>query len=122
MNDRIQIVSIIGSLLIIGFVIELVRRRRLRVEYSILWLLAGTCLLALSVFRDGLDSFAEFIGVDYAPAALFLAAIVFGVLLFIHLTTVITKLADQNVSLAQRIAILESRIEDEQNGRHEGRA
>jgi len=30
----------------------------------------------------------------------------------IHLTTVITKLADQNVKLAQRIALLESRLEE----------
>jgi methionyl-tRNA formyltransferase len=43
---------------------------------------------------------------------LFLAGLVFGVLLFVHLTTVITKLADQNVRLAQRIAILESKLED----------
>lgn len=112
MNERIQIVSIIGSLVIMGFVVELVRRRRLRVEYSILWLLAGACLVSLSIFRDGLDRLGAFVGVAYPPAALFLAALVFGVLLFIHLTTVITKLADQNVTLAQRIALLESRLEN----------
>ncbi len=112
MNDRIQIVSILGSLVIVGLVIELVRRRKLRVEYSILWLLAGASLVALSVFRDALDSFGRLLGVAYAPAALFLAALVFGVLLFIHLTTVITRLADQNVRLAQRIAMLELRLQD----------
>ena len=111
MNDRIQIVSIVGSLLIMGFVFELVRRRRLRVEYSILWLVAGVGMLALSVFRDALDALASAAGVAYAPAALFLAALVFGILLSIHLTTVITKLADQNVRLAQRIALLEARID-----------
>jgi hypothetical protein len=112
MNDRIQIVSIIGSLVIVGLVVELVRRRRLRVEYSILWLLAGACLVALSVFREELDRLGHLLGVAYAPAALFLAALVFGVLLFIHLTTVITHLADQNVKLAQRIALLEMRLHD----------
>lgn len=111
MFDRIQIVSIVGSILIMGFVVELVRRRRLRVEYSILWLIAGACLIGLSVFRDILDRFGQFVGVAYAPAAIFLAALVFGVLLSVHLTTVITKLADQNVKLAQRIALLESRLE-----------
>ena len=112
MYDRIQIVSILGSVLIMGLVVELVRRRRLRVEYSILWLLAGACLTALSIFRDGLERFGHLVGVAYAPAAIFLAALVFGVLLSIHLTTVITKLADQNVKLAQRIALLESRLEE----------
>ena len=112
MFDRIQIVSIVGSVLIMGFVVELVRRRRLRVEYSILWLLSGACLIALSLFRDGLDRFGELVGVHYAPAAIFLAAMAFGVLLFVHLTTVITRLADQSVRLAQRIALLESRIDE----------
>lgn len=112
MNDRIQIVSIVGSILIMGFVVELVRRRRLRVEYSILWLVAGGCLIGLSVFRGVLESFGQLVGVAYAPAAIFLAALVFGVLLSVHLTTVITKLADQNVKLAQRIAILESKLDD----------
>ena len=112
MYDRIQIVSIAGSVIIMAFVVELVRRRRLRVEYSILWLLAGGFLIGLSVFRDVLDRFGQFVGVAYAPAAIFLAALVFGVLLSVHLTTVITKLADQNVKLAQRIALLESRIEE----------
>ena len=112
MYDRIQIVSIVGSVLIVGLIVELVRRRRLRVEYSILWLLAGASLTALSIFRDGLERFGQLVGVAYAPAAIFLAALVFGVLLSIHLTTVITKLADQNVKLAQRIALLESRLDE----------
>ena len=78
MNDRIQIVSIIGSLVIMGFVVELVRQRRLRVEYSILWLVAGACLVSLSVFRDVLDRLGTFVGVAYPPAALFLAALCAG--------------------------------------------
>ncbi len=117
MNDRIQIVSIVGSLVIMGLVFELVRRRRLRVEYSILWLLAGVSMLGLSVFRDGLDALGHAAGVAYAPAALFLAALVFGILLSIHLTTVITKLADQNVALAQRMALLEARLDEHQHPR-----
>jgi hypothetical protein len=110
--DRIQIVSIAGSVLILGIIVELVRRRRLRVEYSILWLLAASSLIVLSVFREGLERFGQLVGVHYAPAAIFLAALVFGVLLFVHLTTVITKLADQNVRLAQRIALIEARLEE----------
>ncbi len=112
MFDRIQTVSIAGSALIMIIIVELVRLRRLRVEYSILWLLAGACLIALSIFREGLELFGSLVGVHYAPAAIFLAALVFGVLLSVHLTTVITKLADQNVRLAQRIALLEARLEN----------
>jgi len=111
MNDRIQIVAIVGSLVIAGLVVELVRRRRLRVEYSILWLVAAASLVALSVFRDVLDWMASLVGIYYAPAALFLAALVFATLLFVHLTTVITRLADQNVKLAQRIALLEAQMD-----------
>ena len=52
---RIQILAIIGSVLLIFFIIELIRRKRLREEFSILWLAMGVVFLVLSIFRGLLD-------------------------------------------------------------------
>ncbi len=111
MPDRIQILSIAGSILLFLFIVELVRRRRLRVEYSILWLVAAGVVLVLSVGRSLLERFAALVGVFYAPAALFLVATVFGILLFIHFSVVISRLTVENTALAQRIALLEAVME-----------
>jgi hypothetical protein len=111
MPDRIQILSIAGSILLLLFIVELVRRRKLRVEYSILWLAAAGVVLALSVGRSFLEWFAALVGVYYAPAALFLVATVFGILLFIHFSIVISRLTVENTALGQRIALLEAMME-----------
>jgi hypothetical protein len=111
MPDRIQIIAIAGSALLFLFIIEMVRRRRLRVEYSILWLAATGVFLSLSVFRSILERFASLVGIYYAPAALFLVAMVFGVMLFIHFSIVISRLSGQNTVLAQRIALLEAMLD-----------
>ena len=111
MPDKIQIIAVAGSLCLFIFILELVRRRRLRVEYSILWLTAAIAVLILSVFRSLLEGFAGIVGVFYAPAALFLVALFFGILLFIHFSIIMTRLANENTTLAQRIALLEARVE-----------
>ena len=111
MPDRIQSIAVAGSTLLFIFIVEMVRRRRLRVEYSILWLSATGVFLVLSVFRSMLEGFAALVGIYYAPAALFLVALVFGIMLFIHFSIVISRLSGQNTALAQRIALLEAMLD-----------
>ena len=70
-------------------------------------------LLVLSAWRDGLNTIARWLGVTgYPPAVLFAVGILFVVLVLLHYSTVISKLADQNTILAQRLAILESKLRD----------
>jgi len=111
MPDRIQILAIAGSVLLFIFIIELVKRRKLKVEYSILWLAASAVVLFLSVFRFSLEYFAALVGVYYAPAAMFLVALLFGMMLSIHFSIVISRLSNENTALAQRIALLEAMMD-----------
>jgi hypothetical protein len=93
-------------------VLELIRSRRLRERYALLWLLTGVVLLALSLWRGGLNSIARWVGVEtYPPAILFAVAALFILAVLLHYSTVISKLSDQNSILAQRLALLESRLD-----------
>src|SRR4051794_15644369 len=95
------------------FALELVRRRRLMERYALLWLFASTVLLAMAVWSDVLEWFARTVGVAYAPSALFAAALGFIVLLLLlHFSLVISRLADQNKLLAQRIGLLQRRVDE----------
>jgi hypothetical protein len=111
MVSPIQIISILASVTIIIIVLSLIRQRRLREEYSILWLLGSLILIVFSVWRSLLDIIADLVGVVYAPAILLLIGIFFGVVMFLHFTVVLSKQADRNKSLAQEVALLRDKIE-----------
>lgn len=115
MDARIQIVAILGGIALLLIVLELVRRRRLLERYALLWLLSSVVLLGLAVWRGFLEDIANAIGVAYPPNALFLIAFLFILLLLLHFSVVVSRLADQTKILAQRLALLETRLEKERN-------
>ena len=72
---RISIAAAIGSVLLLLIVLELIRGRRLKERYALLWLATGLVLLVLSLWRGGLNTIAGWLGVSgYPPAILFAAA------------------------------------------------
>ena len=108
---RVSIAGAIASLILIAVILELIRSRRLRERYALLWLATGVVLLALSVWRDGLNTIAGWFGVTgYPPAVLFAVGTLFIILVLLHYSTVISKLADQNAILAQKLALLEAEL------------
>jgi hypothetical protein len=108
---RISIVGVVASLLLLLVVLELVRGRRLKERYALLWLATGVILLVLSAWREALNTIAGWFGVTgYPPAVLFAVATLFILLVLLHYSTVLSKLTDENVELAQRIALLEERV------------
>jgi hypothetical protein len=108
---RVTVVGVVASLILILVVLELVRGRRLKERYALLWLATGVALLVLSAWRGGLNTIAGWLGVTgYPPAVLFAVATLFIFLVLLHYSTVISKLTDENVELAQRVALLEERV------------
>ncbi|ODA41180.1 DUF2304 domain-containing protein [Desulfosporosinus sp. BG] len=108
--SRAQIVVLITSLLVTGFVVEQVRRRRLAVEYSLIWIVAGLGMIFFSLWKNGIEYLAGLMGIYYAPSAIF---VVFGVLVFvlcIHFSLAISKLSSNNRVLVQRVALLEDEL------------
>jgi len=117
MEARIQIVAIVVTAGLFATVFELVRRRRLMERYALLWLFASVVLLTLAVWRDLLERAASAIGIYYAPSALFAIAFGFILVLLLHFSLVISRLADQNKVLAQRVGILQERVDAALAGR-----
>lgn len=105
--DRTMLFGLVASFAGLVFVFELVRQRKLREDYSLLWLATALVLIFLSLSRPLLDTFAVMLGViTYPPAALFVVAIVFMLLILLHFSTVLTRLARENKEIAQQMAIL----------------
>lgn len=121
MNPQIQIVAIVASVLVMLFVTQLIRKRRLREEYALLWFIASFGLIVLSVWRGLLDRTALLLGVAYPPSLLLLGAILIGFVLAIHFSLSLTRLSEQNKRLAQELAILATALE-QRKGQIEGSA
>ncbi len=103
-NKIVALVVGIGMLLLI---IELVRRRRLREEYSWLWLMTGSVILVLTMWFDLLKWITHLIGAITPASTIFLFAFLFLILISLHFSVVISKLTDRNREIAQRYALLE---------------
>jgi hypothetical protein len=112
MIDRVTLFGLIASVGGLIFIIELVRRGKLREDYSLLWLATGAVLILLTLFRPLLDEIARLMGiVTYPPAALFLVAIVFMLFLLLQFSTALTKLSRENKKIAQEMALLRHELE-----------
>lgn len=108
----VSIAATIASLVLLFGVLELVRRRRLREKYALLWILTAIVLLILSVWRGAVSEIATALGVSYGPTVLFAVGALFVLVVLLHYSTVISALTDRTVTLAQKVASLEQRIDE----------
>jgi hypothetical protein len=110
--SRLQILAIIVTAGLFILVFELVRQRRLLERYALLWLFSSAVLLALSVWRGALEELASAVGIFYAPSALFAVAFGFVLVLLLHFSLVISRLAEQTKVLAQRVGLLQHEVDE----------
>jgi hypothetical protein len=114
---RVSIIAAIASLLLLVIVFELIRSHRLRERYALLWLLTATVSLVLALWRDGLGKIADAAGISYPPSALFVLVSIFLLLVLLHYSTVISQLSDESRILAQRLALLEGRLAEQERAK-----
>jgi len=113
---RVSIAAAIAALLLLLVIFELIRSRRLAERYALLWVLTGLVILVLSAWRGALSKISDAVGIAYPPSALFVLASFFILLVLLHYSTVISKLSEQNLILAQRLALLEHRVDEDERG------
>lgn len=111
MTQHQQIIAIIASAFVMAFTFELVRRRRLREEYSMLWLAAGLVLLILSIDSDLITYMARILGIQHPAYSLFVIALFIGMILALHFTLVLSRLTAQNWRLTQEIALIKQKLD-----------
>lgn len=109
----IQYVAIMGSVIFIASVLFLISRRRLKEEFSILWLFFGFVFLVLSVWRKSLDIIAAFLGIAYPPAAILLILVIAIISILIHFSIAISGLTERVKTLVQEVGLLKMERRDE---------
>ena len=109
--NRINIVSIIVSLGFLLFVIQQVRKKRLSEAYSLLWVGTGIIFITVSAWPQLLGYLSTLVGIQYAPATLFLILLICMLLLCLQFSILLTMRSRQTKRLAQEIALLKNKLE-----------
>ncbi len=102
---------IVASMVLMFLIFELGRKRKLREEYSWLWLLTGAAVLVLAFFPQMLlTGIAHFFGSENPPAAIFFMGFCFVACVCLQFSVRLSRMTEQVKNLAQKIALLEEDI------------
>jgi hypothetical protein len=110
MDRLLNVTTIVSVILLVTILISL-RRAHIRVEYSVTWLLATVAMLILSLVHPLLDGFRNLVGLPDSPLTLFLPAGGAVLIMLFRFSVIISHLRDDNIALAQRLAILEYHLQ-----------
>jgi len=100
-----QITTASVALFILVLILELVRKRRLREEYSWLWILTGSGLLLAALWFDGLVFLTGLIGTGSTSSTVFFIGLIFVILLCLQFSVRLSRMTEQVKTLAQRLAL-----------------
>lgn len=110
MDRLLNVMTGLSALLLLLVLISL-RRAHIRVEYSVSWVVAAIALLAVSRSPVLLQAISDYLDIRYPPLALVLVAGGVFLIIFFRFSVIISKLKDDNIALAQRVAILEYHLQ-----------
>jgi hypothetical protein len=110
MEGRARIFAIALGVIVLLFVVNLVRTKKLSEEFALLWLFTAVVLVLSPLFIDYLDRVAYAIGIEYPPALIFLLAIISLLLILFQFSMRLSRYSDQIKVLTQEIALLSLRV------------
>ncbi len=106
-----QSIAAIGSLLLTAIVLELIRRRKLKDELWVPWLIVAITPLLASLWMSPWAALARWLGIAYEPALLLALGILLSISMILYLAVVMSTLMRRNLRLSQELALLQVRVE-----------
>ena len=105
------ILGVAGSVVTLGLLFELLRRRRLREKYAVFWALVALFTLAVAAYPPGLFWLAELVGVTVPANLLFFVASMVLFAVSIQHSHELGRMEERTRTLAEEVALLRMRIE-----------
>ncbi len=112
LDPRQKVVAVAIALVILTAIVELLRRRKLREEYSAIWFVTALVLMALALEPALLSWFAGIIGAKLGTSALFFGALMFLMLLSLLMTLRLSRLTFRAKALARQCALADAELEE----------
>ena len=109
--SRTQVIAAIGAVLLALFVLDLVRRRRLSEEYSLLWV-AATAVMALLGFSTPLLRFiTHALGMMFESSTVFAVGLAFAIFMLLYLSVKMSRLTQEHLAVTREVALLRHELE-----------
>ncbi len=112
MTLRQQVFALVLSIGLLIFIVEMVRRRKLREEYSWLWILVAGAILVLSVWFGLLEWLTHLIGAVVPASTLFMFGIFFLIVINIYFSMKVSTLTTQVKNQAQKLALMDCYLQE----------
>jgi len=122
MSVAAHVLVIVLAAAVIAFIVALVRSRRLRAKYSVLWFSIGIALAILAIFPGLLSWVSDLFGIAYPPATFMLLALSFLLVLVLHFSWELSRLEDRTRTLAEAYALLRQELDEARTGPPRGDA
>ncbi len=108
---RLAVTTGLIGLILLGVVLELLRRRQLREKYAVLWLGVALVVLPLAFYPRLLDSVAGALGIASGASLVLFLGFLFLLLICIHLSWEVSRLEEETRTIAESVALLRTEVE-----------
>lgn len=109
--SRTQVIAAVGAVVLALFVLDLVRRRRLSEEYSLLWVVATTVMAVLGFSTPLLRALTRGLGIMFESSAVFGVGLAFAILMLLYLSVKMSRLTQEHVAITRELALLRHELE-----------
>lgn len=111
-STNLQVAAFIGLLIYFCVIIYLLRKNTISLRYTLTWIFAGVVMAILLICPKIAELIAKIVGMELASNAIFTLILFFILLILMSLTSIVSRLSDNNKQLIQSVAILEKRVRD----------
>ena len=110
MNSTIRIIMVIAIFIYFICIIHLLKKERLNLKYSLLWLLSGLLMFLVVMFPNFIRLIIHKMGILELTNGVFAITIFLIIILLMSITSIVSTLNNRSRSLVQRCAMYEKRI------------
>ncbi len=110
--SRTQLITALGAVALALYVLDLVRRRKLGEEYSLLWVIATAVIAVLGFSTPLLKSITHALGMLGEASTVFAFGLAFAVAMLLYLSTKLSRLGLENHMLSRDLALLRHELEE----------
>lgn len=118
---KIQFITAVGAVGLATLVLDLVRRRRLAEEYSLLWVISTLIMAVLGVCPPILRAVTHSLGILYESSLVFFVGVVFGVAMLLYLSVRLSRIGQEQEVAVRELALLRHELEELRHGPEAGR-
>ncbi len=112
MGINLRVFLIICVLVYLAVIVQLLRKKKLNLRYTLIWIFAAAALLFMAIFPNVIVSITHLLGINLPSNFIFIVEGIFVLVILLSLTSIVSHLSNRILKLIQTQALLEKRVRD----------